>query len=506
MLKKEKLIKAITRQIIILKDYIKATNNTGLTDANRIIQSIIADLINEIKGLNLIDLDNIKTNHPAIDLGDINAGICIQVSSNIDSSKINNTISKLLKYNYFKKYPKLKFFHTKEKQKSYTINTYDKDKIQFDPNTDIIDWFDLIKEISQQDSIAKLKKIDKILVDNIELNEESEEIVDESDGIHLLFRDEESFDEWNEDVSFDQGLPKISINVKTGKPNYTFVTNMYTESFKSHISEDKRVSAKAGKDLNKTFLNKDAQKKYHFKLTNFTELEEAGLYKDFNLDIDYFNEIQLSEFIYSQPTNFNVCLDFLHLYPSLSHSLDVILKNQKKERSSYYFDSGESLEKNRISFYSSKDGKLCFRLIDANSKVFLFEIDSESSLKLFEKRLYIEFRFGLPSKKLKFSLFINDEHIYSKEIKTSWKYRLSPQNNKLFANILGNFNGAGVLKKHSIDILKLVTDLPSKKQILVIINEQYIDHDYNEETYVTKDNKLVSMGWVRKQKKIIILP
>lgn len=505
MLKKEMLIKAITRKIIILKDYIKNTNDIGLTDANKIIQSIIAHLLNELDGSKFTDLDNIKSNHPAIDLGDIQAGIGIQVSSSIDSEKINGTISKMLKYDLFKSYPKLKFFNTREKQRSYKIQAYDQEKIQFNQEIDIMDWNDLIKKISRQDDVEILKKVNNILIDNFETNEDSSEHVDDSDGIHMIFKDKDSFDKWNEDVSFSQKLPRISINVKTKKPNYLYVVKKYSECFTSQISDDKRVCAKANNKLSKSFLNNKAQEKYHFMLANYLEMEEAGFYQDFDIDINYHCEIQLSEFIYIQPTNFEVCQDPLYLYPSISHGFDVILKNIKKDRNSYYFDSGESLEKNRISFFSNKGGRLCFRLIDANSKVFLFEMDSESSQTLFEKHIYVEFRFGHLRGNLKFSLFINDKHIYSKDIQAKYNFKLSPQNNKIGANIFGLYNGGLVLKKHSVDILRTVPYRGTNKKLLEIINLHYMDHEIDEEIYVTKDNKLVSWGSLRKQKKIIDL-
>ena len=338
------------------------------------------------------------------------------------------------------------------------------------------------------------------------MNEKSEHVIDDSDGIHMIFKDKNSFEEWNEDVSFHLGLPKISFNVKTGKANYSHVIKKYAECFSSHITDDKRVCSKANQNLDHNFLNEEAQKRYHFKLANFIEMEEAGFYRDFQLDIDYQYEFRLLDFIYSDPTEFNVCLDHQHLYSSLSHSFDLTLNFISKERSSYYFDSGESLEKNRISFYSNKEGKLCFRFIDTNSKVFLFVMDLESSRKLFNKRLCLEFRFAIPSKNFIFSLFINNEHIYSKEIQENWEFQWSPQNNKIGSNISGNYNGALTLKKHSIDILKFSSDHQTNKQLLEIINEQYIDHQKDENIYVTKDEQLVSMGWIRKEKRIIILP
>lgn len=115
-------------------------------------------------------------------------------------------------------------------------------------------------------------------------------------------------------------------------------------------------------------------------------------------------------------------------------------------------------------------------------------------------------RFAFPSKNFIFSLFINNEHIYTKEIHEIWSFQWSPQNNKIGSNILGNYNGALTLKKHSVDLLKLGIDPLRNNQVLEIVNEQYIDHEYNEKTYITKDNKLVSMAWVRKEKRIILVP
>lgn len=313
MLKKERLIKSITRQIILLKDYLRATNKISLTDGSRIIQPIIAELYNTVNDTSLIDLDIILTNHPAIDLGDSINGICIQISSNIDSKKIKETISMILTYEYYKDYPKLRFFDVGQKQKRYTINSFDKNKILFDPSSDILDWDDLLKQISSC-NVAKLECVEKLLGDHIELNEVLESPIDDGDGIHMIFKDINSFEEWNNHVSFSLGLPKISFNVQTGKANYSHVIEKYTECFASYIPGDNRVCAKADQNLNHKFLNEEAQKRYLFRLANFTEMEEAGFYKDFQLEINYQYEIHLPNFIYSKPTEFNICLDRQHLF------------------------------------------------------------------------------------------------------------------------------------------------------------------------------------------------
>lgn len=47
-------------------------------------------------------------------------------------------------------------------------------------------------------------------------------------------------------------------------------------------------------------------------------------------------------------------------------------------------------------------------------------------------------------------------------------------------------------------MLNIVTEPRANKKMLEIINEQYLDHENDEEVYVTNDNKLVSWGWKRK--------
>jgi|GEM_PF-5453228 len=93
------------RQIIIdylvhFKLRIATNNNLGLYDANKLSQDFLASLLNIINlesDTEYIDLDKIKANYPAIDLGCQNVKIAYQITSQNDTSKIYNTISSFKK-------------------------------------------------------------------------------------------------------------------------------------------------------------------------------------------------------------------------------------------------------------------------------------------------------------------------------------------------------------------------------------------------------------------------
>jgi hypothetical protein len=95
-----------------IKDYlirfhleINVSNNVGLYDVNKLSQGFCAKLLNIFyykENLNLIDLDVIKYNYKAIDLGDANTKVAYQVTSQNDFGKINSTIDKYLTTGDFK--------------------------------------------------------------------------------------------------------------------------------------------------------------------------------------------------------------------------------------------------------------------------------------------------------------------------------------------------------------------------------------------------------------------
>ena len=115
------------------------------------------------------ELKNLNVDHPnspAIDLGDKKTGIVYQITSTANSQKIKNTLRKFVKHGRYKEYKHLIIYILKEKQKRYQGRGFDEiiqGKFSFDKKNDILDYRDLLKEISGFSSVDKLRRIENIL-------------------------------------------------------------------------------------------------------------------------------------------------------------------------------------------------------------------------------------------------------------------------------------------------------------------------------------------------------
>ena len=86
------------------------------------------------------------SNHPAIDLSDLNSRICVQVTAQDDSGKIKETIKKFIAMELYEKYDRLIFLMIAGK-KAYTTNFDTQDLFEFDKNLDIWDLDDLLSDV-----------------------------------------------------------------------------------------------------------------------------------------------------------------------------------------------------------------------------------------------------------------------------------------------------------------------------------------------------------------------
>ncbi|KJD43292.1 hypothetical protein QD47_23315 [Paenibacillus terrae] len=92
LLKREDLTKRALACIGWLKSYIELNNVNSLNDINKYCEDFLVPVLNKTYGLNLINLNKIKVNFPAVDLGDYHSRICYQVSSTVDVKKIEETL------------------------------------------------------------------------------------------------------------------------------------------------------------------------------------------------------------------------------------------------------------------------------------------------------------------------------------------------------------------------------------------------------------------------------
>ncbi|WP_156815490.1 SMEK domain-containing protein [Pseudanabaena sp. PCC 6802] len=150
---------------------VKGATVMGQTDINRVAEMMLIPLFAEVYGFKALkNLNTDKDNHPAIDLGDETAKVCVQVTSTSDIEKVKSSLRKFVEYKFYEKYDRLIVYILTEKQKSYSSKAFTniiQGKFKFDSKKDIQDSSNLLKVVAHF-SIDKVEKVKEILEANIE--------------------------------------------------------------------------------------------------------------------------------------------------------------------------------------------------------------------------------------------------------------------------------------------------------------------------------------------------
>jgi hypothetical protein len=167
------LLEAQTRINSLMSAFVtqvKGATAMGHTDLNRAAETVLIPLFAEVYGYR--DLKNLNftegANYPAIDLGDEKARVAFQITATPDGEKVRDTLRKFGEYELYRKYDRLIIYVLTEKQKTYSSNTFREivqGKFAFDADRDILDYRDLLKEISSL-QINRVRKVQNILEAN----------------------------------------------------------------------------------------------------------------------------------------------------------------------------------------------------------------------------------------------------------------------------------------------------------------------------------------------------
>lgn len=158
MLTRGKLFAEIVDSLGHLSFVLDARSAVGLFDLNKYCEDFAKDLLNLIYDYDLKNLNEKRSNEPGLDLGDERNRIGIQVTTQKKSDKINNTLEKLTD-DQKKEYKRIIVFILGKKQGSYKgVNPGLASGISFDINNDIIDFYDLERDILTL-QVAKVQEI-----------------------------------------------------------------------------------------------------------------------------------------------------------------------------------------------------------------------------------------------------------------------------------------------------------------------------------------------------------
>ncbi|GAA3943680.1 SMEK domain-containing protein [Chitinophaga oryziterrae] len=167
-MKKKELIESIVTSANLFVLQIKSQSALDLHDLSIYAEQASIPILDIVFDLKLKSAGEIKRNHPAIDLIDSEKGIAFQLTSTATSTKVVETLQIFVDNKLYEKYPTLYIYILTEKKSDYKtskIKNIVNGKFDFDVNTHILDYRDILRRINLIRSIKTLKTIAEIYED-----------------------------------------------------------------------------------------------------------------------------------------------------------------------------------------------------------------------------------------------------------------------------------------------------------------------------------------------------
>ncbi|WP_139432731.1 SMEK domain-containing protein [Aeromonas dhakensis] len=109
MLDKKTKFNSLSLAFSNFSSYIKINSKAGFFDTNKIIETVLIDILNITYNKSYKNLNTLKHNHPAIDLGCSISKTAVQITSDCSTSKINDTITKFTAHGLDSQYSSVSF-------------------------------------------------------------------------------------------------------------------------------------------------------------------------------------------------------------------------------------------------------------------------------------------------------------------------------------------------------------------------------------------------------------
>jgi hypothetical protein len=158
MLQSGKEFENIVEKFALLDRELELVGRFGLTNLHKHAENFVMRLLNLSYGYQLKNLNDRTATFPGLDLGDEKKSVGFQVSTQKDSAKVDDLLTKVIRYGHYTTFRNIFHFVLGKKQGSYSISTNTNGFFSFDPKVNIIDFTDLLKVI-QQLTAEKLKAI-----------------------------------------------------------------------------------------------------------------------------------------------------------------------------------------------------------------------------------------------------------------------------------------------------------------------------------------------------------
>lgn len=159
-MKKQDQITELVRYLSYLKSQVEISNSLNLNDINKHAEDFYKDLLNILYGFNLKNINIEDQNAAAIDLGDKEKRIAVQVTSTASFTKIKKTYTTFVKKKLDESYDRLIVLNIREKLAHKIKHLGQEGAFRFDVEKDLWDLRTIITHVGSKDVLQIQEIID----------------------------------------------------------------------------------------------------------------------------------------------------------------------------------------------------------------------------------------------------------------------------------------------------------------------------------------------------------
>jgi len=242
MLKREDLLKKITRDITLVQVEVENRGIIGLRDINITAEDFFAGLLNRLFDYALVNLNDAEANSAAIDLGDKAKRVSFQVTSDGRKTKIQDTLKKFHKHNRIMEYDELNILIVGKRVGKYEGLTTT--AISFDPIKNILDVRDLIRNVKSMET-SRLEVLGDFL--DVEIGSVVSDIPSDRQAIEI-YRDHfdrrafvDPMEQEGNMERFRIALTELNELITTGCINHVSITKSWSRFTDRQIHDELKV-------------------------------------------------------------------------------------------------------------------------------------------------------------------------------------------------------------------------------------------------------------------------
>ena len=146
LLHRKQLLDDIWEKLAIVTKRLHLDSSLMSTDINAVAEEFYCGILNIILDLSLTNLNHLRMDYPAIDLADIEARVCVQITSTSSRKKIDHTLERFFAYDQDHQFDRLIVLILGDRMQYRNVfhisRTFD-----FDPDRDIWDTSKLMSQI-----------------------------------------------------------------------------------------------------------------------------------------------------------------------------------------------------------------------------------------------------------------------------------------------------------------------------------------------------------------------